>query len=560
MPEKTDELPILQPFYYEIRSIYGEAVKIKNKMLRDLLNPCETNFMLEAHNAISAKIVEEAGFKGIWAGGLTISAALGVRDNNEMSWTQVIDVLEFMSDATTIPILVDGDTGYGNFNNVRRLVRKLEQRNVAGVCIEDKLYPKTNSFINSENQPLADMDEFSGKIKAAKDSQSDRDFVVVARLEAFIAGWGLKEALRRAESYMEAGADAILVHSKKSDSSDIEAFAVEWNHRLPIIIVPTKYYSTPTDKFRDLNINLIIWANHMLRSSVTAMKAMACQIHREQSLINVEDKMASVAEIFRLQGASELEEAEQRYLPSSRKKINAVVLAAAKGDKFGGLTDEIPKTLLKVGGKAILAKQIDDLNSVGIKDITVVRGYAKEKIAFTNVKYIDNDDYAENTEVYSLYKALESISVNTIISYGDIIYKKYLINDLLNDSNNIVIVADAEYSKDKNYHEYITTDMKYSKKIFWQHVKLEQMTSDCGNPSISGEFIGLFSVNEIGADIFKRTLEKMSKWDCFSKLRMKDVFNEILKDSPVSVKFIRGSWLDINSIMDLQKSESFIYD
>ena len=87
--------------------------------------------MLEAHNAISAKIVEEAGFKGIWAGGLTISAALGVRDNNEMSWTQVIDVLEFMSDATTIPILVDGDTGYGNFNNVRRLFRKLEQRNVA---------------------------------------------------------------------------------------------------------------------------------------------------------------------------------------------------------------------------------------------------------------------------------------------------------------------------------------------------------------------------------------------------------------------------------------------
>ena len=111
---------------------------------------------MEAHNGLSARIVEEAGFRGIWASGLSISAALGVRDNNEASWTQVLEVVEFMSDATHIPILLDADTGYGNFNNMRRLVKKLEQRGVAAVCIEDKLFPKTNSFINSERQPLAD--------------------------------------------------------------------------------------------------------------------------------------------------------------------------------------------------------------------------------------------------------------------------------------------------------------------------------------------------------------------------------------------------------------------
>ena len=127
---------------------------------------------MEAHNALSARIVEEAGFRGIWASGLSISAALGVRDNNEASWTQVLEVVEFMSDATHIPILLDGDTGYGNFNNMRRLVKKLEQRGVAAVCIEDKLFPKTNSFIGSERQPLATIDEFTGKIKAVKDAQS----------------------------------------------------------------------------------------------------------------------------------------------------------------------------------------------------------------------------------------------------------------------------------------------------------------------------------------------------------------------------------------------------
>ena len=177
--------------------------------LRQLLNSPKLEFLCEAHNGISARIAEEAGFQAIWAGGLCMSAQYGVRDNNEASWTQVLEVLEFMSDATTIPIMVDADTGYGNFNNVRRLVHKLEQRSIAAMCIEDKLFPKTNSFIGGELQPLAKIAEFSGKLRAAKDTQQDPDFCVVARTEAFIVGRGLGEALRRAEAYHRAGADAI---------------------------------------------------------------------------------------------------------------------------------------------------------------------------------------------------------------------------------------------------------------------------------------------------------------------------------------------------------------
>ena len=132
---------------------------------------------MEAHNGLSARIVREAGFSGIWASGLTISAQFGVRDNNEASWTQVVDMLEFMADASDLPILLDGDTGYGNFNNMRRLVRKLEQRGIAGVCIEDKQFPKTNSFLNGERQPLADVAEFAGKIAAGKDTQQRPEFL-----------------------------------------------------------------------------------------------------------------------------------------------------------------------------------------------------------------------------------------------------------------------------------------------------------------------------------------------------------------------------------------------
>ena len=154
----------------------------KSRQFKKLLLSEQLEFICEAHNGVSAKIVQEAGFRGIWASGLSISAQFGVRDNNEASWTQVLENLEFMSDATTIPILLDGDTGYGNFNNMQRLVRKLEQRHIAAVCIEDKLFPKTNSFIKGGTQPLADMQEFCGKIKAGKDAVTDQDFSIIARV------------------------------------------------------------------------------------------------------------------------------------------------------------------------------------------------------------------------------------------------------------------------------------------------------------------------------------------------------------------------------------------
>ena len=287
----------------------------KTTQLKQMLQSDKLEVIMEAHDGLSAKIVEQAGFKGIWGSGLTISASMGVRDNNEASWTQVLEVMEFMSDATTIPILLDADTGYGNFNNVRRLVRKLEQRNVAGMCIEDKLFPKTNSFINSEQQPLADIEEFAGKIKAAKDTQQDPDFCVVARVESLIAGWELEEALKRAEAYSLAGADAILMHSKLKTADQILEFMREWQNRCPVVIVPTTYHNTPTSVYEEAGISLVIWANHLLRSSIKAMQQTAAQIYEERSISSIEGQVVPVKEIFRLQDAAELEEAEKQYFP-----------------------------------------------------------------------------------------------------------------------------------------------------------------------------------------------------------------------------------------------------
>lgn len=526
----------------------------KTTQLKTMLTSNNLEFLMEAHNGLSAKIVENTGFKGIWASGLSISAALGVRDNNEASWTQVLEVIEFMSDATDIPILLDGDTGYGNFNNMRRLVKKLEQRGIAGVCIEDKLFPKTNSFINGEAQPLADIEEFCGKIKAAKDACTDPDFVIVARVEAFIAGWGLDEALKRAEAYRQAGADAILMHSKKSNASEIKAFMDVWDNRHPVIIVPTKYYSTPTEHFNDWGVSTVIWANHNVRSAIQAMERTTQQIFQDQSLLNVEGNVATVSHIFDLQGAAELKDAEKKYLPTYGQDTKAIVLAASKGDGFGQLTTEIPKALLPVNGKPILNHLLGTFNEVGIKDITVVRGYAKDKINYENIKFVDNNDYADTKEVYSLQLALENSSGETIISYGDILYKLYVLNDLLNSQADITIIVDADIEENDGYTDYVVTNEPYNKKKFEQHTRLEKMSTDLGVSNANGEFIGLWKVSKSGIKIVKDAIAKLSINQDIKNLRLSELFNFLVQNSEVNVRYISGSWTDIDNIIELQKA------
>lgn len=290
---------------------------VKSHQFRQLLrSSTEPSILMEAHSGLSAKIVENAGFKGIWGSGLSISASLGLRDANEASWTQVLDVVAYMRNASSLPILLDGDTGYGNFNNARLLVRQLDQMGVAGVCIEDKIFPKTNSFIDGA-QELANIDEFCGKIRACKDSQLSTDFVVVARVEAFISGAGLDEALKRASAYERAGADAILIHSKKDTPIEIRSFLCEWRRtprRIPVIIVPTTYFTSYED-LATLGASMMIFANHNVRASITAMEAVCKQI-ADTRCIHGLSHIASVRHIFELQNEAELSAAEKMYLPA----------------------------------------------------------------------------------------------------------------------------------------------------------------------------------------------------------------------------------------------------
>lgn len=281
--------------------------------LRALLDAPELAFFMEAHDGISARIVEGAGFEGVWASGLSISTALGVRDCNELSWTQVLQVVDYITDSVSLPVLVDGDTGFGNFNNARRFAAKLVQVGAAGVCIEDKLFPKTNSFIG-DRQPLADLDEFCGKLRACRDAVPPEDLVIVARIEALVSGYPLQEALSRAQAYHAAGADALLIHSKSIDGREILDFLAAWGRRCPVVVVPTTYHRVGTDALHDAGASLVISANHNMRAAITAMQDVSRSIVERRSVTQIEASMVSVADVFRLVGYDELTVAEGKYL------------------------------------------------------------------------------------------------------------------------------------------------------------------------------------------------------------------------------------------------------
>ncbi|MBY0413689.1 MAG: phosphoenolpyruvate mutase, partial [Bdellovibrionales bacterium] len=500
----------------------------KTTQLRSMLQSNELEFLMEAHNGISAKIAEEAGFKGIWGSGLSISASLGVRDNNEASWTQVLDVVEYMSDATKIPILLDGDTGYGNFNNMRRLVMKLEQRGVAGVCIEDKIFPKTNSFLRTEAQPLADIEEFCGKIKAGQDTKLDDDFNIIARVEALIAGWGLAEAVKRADAYRLAGANGILMHSKISKPDEILAFMKEWGERnktCPIVIVPTKYYATPTNVFREAGVSVCIWANHQMRMAVTAMQAVTKTIYEEQSLMSVEDKIVPVKELFRLQNDSELEEAEKLYLKvADAENPRAILLAASRGAELKELTEDRPKVLIDINGKPLIEQSINNFYAHDIKDISIVRGYKKEAFKFPNIKYVNNDNYETTNELASLFLAKKEIVDHAIISYGDILYRKYILSRLLEEKGDITIVVDASIEeRAADYKgDFVLCSRKHSTRFSEAPAELQGIKFGTASESreASGEWIGLVKTNKVGSEILASTLEELSKTADFNKLKL----------------------------------------
>ncbi|OGO20413.1 MAG: phosphoenolpyruvate phosphomutase, partial [Chloroflexi bacterium RBG_16_48_8] len=250
-----------------------------------------------------------------WSSGFSISASYAVPDASLISMNQFLSSARSMVDVVSIPIIADLDTGYGNANNVMYAVRCFEAAGVEGVCIEDKKFPKDTSLLEGGRQVLADIEEFVGKIMAAKDVQRDDNFMVIARVEALIAGWGKEETLKRAHRYVEAGADCILIHSKATTPEEIVEVVNAWELETPLVLIPTTYPTLVEKDIRELKkVKLVIYANQTLRASVQAIENVLQEIKTSQGIHTVSPKIAPVSRIFELQGVPEMKEKGAKFL------------------------------------------------------------------------------------------------------------------------------------------------------------------------------------------------------------------------------------------------------
>jgi phosphoenolpyruvate phosphomutase len=268
-----------------------------------------------ARDALEAIMIQQAGFDFVWASGFCISAAYGLPDASLLSMKQFVDQARAMREVIEVPIIFDADTGYGNAINVMYVTRMLDESGVAAMCIEDKRFPKDTSLLAGGRQELIDITEFANKIKAAKSAQKSADFVVIARTEALIAGLGADEAMKRAEAYADAGADLIFIHSKSKAPDEIISFVNNWNRDVPLVLVPTSYPSLDEKAVLQLGkVKVVIYANQVIRAAVKATKQLLDKIKLDGGVHGLGDTIASVTEIFDLQGVDQMKENERKYL------------------------------------------------------------------------------------------------------------------------------------------------------------------------------------------------------------------------------------------------------
>jgi phosphoenolpyruvate phosphomutase len=525
-----------------------------------------------AHDGLSARLVEEARFDAVWASGFEISASSGVPDASILTMTETLAAARSMNDAVSIPIVADCDTGFGNAINAIRTVRAFEAAGIAGLSIEDNVYPKRCSFYPGVKRLLADIDEQALKIRAARDAGS-RDFVIVARTEALIAGWGLDEALRRGRAYANAGADAILIHSNHSTADDIAQFAAEWDRLTPLVCVPTTYTSATVEGLSRIGFKMIIFANHGLRAAIRAMQDTLGELRRAGTASAIEDRIVPLTEVYRLVNLGQLKADEREYLPPDAESVKAVILAAGFDERLMPLISDRPKAMLEVRGKPILERQVDALRQTGVRQIAVVRGYKKEQVTLPNVRYYDNDAFEESGELESLLRAGAELSGAVVVMYGDILFDRNILERLLQSGDDITLVCDRSWPDTRAGREAADCDLVVESPAPRRHHRFladaQPVTVGAIGATIdpalaTAEFIGMAKLSARGCQILGEVYRELREQGddrpvhespSLRTAKLTDLLHEVIRrgHTIASVGIYQG-WLEVDTFDDYRRA------
>ncbi|MDY7076362.1 MAG: isocitrate lyase/phosphoenolpyruvate mutase family protein [Chloroflexota bacterium] len=481
--------------------------------------------IIEAHNGLSALVgemvrVEQDGqvveYDGFWESSLTDAAAKGLPDAEIVGNPSRLHTIDEILNVTSKPMIVDGDTG-GAATQFEYFVCSLERMGVSAVIIEDKVFPKRNSLDASARQTLENPDAFAQKIARGRAARVTDGFAVIARIESLIAGLGIEDAFMRARKYIEAGVDGIMIHSKSDSPDGILAFADAYDEfcrqfdRRPVLVcVPTTYNLITDVELAHRGFNVIIHANHLLRSSYKAMLQTAEVILSNDRGFEAEPLCASVPAVFAQVGFDRVKAKDQEY--SKTQRLSVIIPAAGQDPVFA----QTPKSLIEIAGKPVLRHQLDSIRKIGIGQVVVIRGYEGEQFDEfsdeSNLVLHDNDQYAKKHSLYSLFCAEEQMESGFVLVYSDILFNEDILRRLVATEADIVLAVDNSY----RYHRHevdkrldlVVSHGKHARHYRSLHpmkrTAITQVGKNINVEKADYEFTGIAYFSEEGARILRK--------------------------------------------------------
>ena len=566
--------------------------EVRRGKLKALLSEREIVRVLEAHNGLSGIIANNACIEGqsnqvpvqrefdaIWESSLTDSASKGHPDIEVVSFDSRLQSINEILAVTHKPMIVDGDTG-GDANNFEYMVTKLERAGVSAVIIEDKVFPKRNSLEPGVQQILQEPEIFSQKIQRGKSAQISTDFMIIARLESLIAGKSVDDALFRAQIYLEAGADGVMIHSKEKDPAQIMEFAKHYqkmtqkiNCKKPMVCVPTTYNTLTEDELRAAGFSIVIYANHLLRSANKAMEETARTILLNQRSFEVDPICSPVREIFQTVGFLEVKEKDK--LDGNNKNIPIIIPAAGEDPSLSSILNGKPKSMFEIAGKTLLDWQISALNSNNLTNITVITGYKSREMKAEGITFQENKNYKRGSELHSLMEARKKMTSGFIMLYSDILFEENIMSKILACQEDIVLVVDntmqyhaPEANKIQDFviskNKHLPTRRKIS---FACENIISKIGSKLNPETATHEFIGLAKFTKTGAEQLIQTYEdcvknyhgKLQEADNINQFKFTDLIQEMIDRGYVANFLeIHKGWLEIHSTEDIELANHFL--
>ncbi len=465
----------------------------KSKKLRDLFIKDGIIRLAGAYDGLSAKLVELNYFDGVWISGLGISASHAIP--NLLNTDQYLQTASTINDAVSIPVIAD----CGNYEskNITYILKKYEGIGIAAIAMEDKKFSKFGKY--SGRQELAPIKEFASKILAAKEAQETKEFMVIPVVDGLIARWGEEESLKRAHTYVDAGADAILINS--NNPKEIINFASSWDFSAPLII-DNSYSNMKIEEINQLGIKMLIYANQGLRASIKAINDIFSDIRKER-LDTVNDRIVSMNYVFDLLKLNSLDGEEEFikvFIPAAGIPRNQ--------DSLEALLTDRPIAMLDVWGKSLIERNIEVLNRSKLYDIFIIKGYKGDSFNIDGVTYLNNPKYQSEHILSSIMQAEDNMNCKTIIIYSDILFENHLIERLKYLQSDFIIVVDNSFKnigvRNKKLEMVITEDrMPSGNRILIDRLtRVKKIGKDIGTEKeIGKEEIGKDIEKEIGKDI-----------------------------------------------------------